>query len=71
MDAYRVETVLKQDGTLQLNGLPWQAGAPVEVIVLGQSSIPRSDNPYPLRGTPVTYVDPFEPVDDDQWDAAQ
>ena len=71
MDAYRVETVLKQDGTLQLNGLPWQAGSPVEVIVLGQSPAPRSDNPYPLRGTPVTYVNPFEPVDDNHWDAMQ
>ena len=69
MDAYRVETVLKQDGTLQLSGLPWQAGAPVEVIVLGQSSAPRSGNLYPLRGAPVTYVNPFEPVDEDQWDA--
>jgi hypothetical protein len=71
MDAYRVETVLKQDGTLQLSGLPWQAGAPVEVIVLGQSSPSRSGNSYPLRGTPVTYVNPFEPVEEEQWDAEQ
>ena len=71
MDAYRVETVLKQDGTLQLNGLPWQAGAPVEVIMLGQSSARRSGNLYPLRGTPVIYVNPLEPVDEDEWDAVQ
>ncbi len=71
MDAYRVETVLKQDGTLLLNGLPWQAGAPVEVIVLAQSPAPRPDNPYPLRGTPITYVDPLEPVSENDWDALQ
>ena len=26
-------------------------------------------NPYPLRGTPIRYVDPMEPVAVDEWDA--
>ena len=71
MDAYRVETVLKQDGTLLLNGLPWHAGAPVEVIVLAQTPALRSDSPYPLRGTSISYVNPLEPVGENEWDVLQ
>jgi hypothetical protein len=33
-NAYKVEAVLAEDGTLVLQGLPFQAGAAVEVIIL-------------------------------------
>ena len=34
MNAHRIETVLNEDGTLTLRGLPFHAGDAVEVIIL-------------------------------------
>jgi len=70
MQAYRQETIVQRDGTLTLRDLPLQAGEKVEVIIIVQSPPTRSQNPYPLRGTPLTYIDPTEPVADTDWEAA-
>lgn len=70
MQAYRQETIIQRDGTLTLRDLPLQAGEKVEVIIIVQSPPARSQNPYPLRGTPVTYIDPTEPVAESDWEAA-
>ena len=71
MQAYRVETVLQQDGTLTLNNLPVQAGESVEVIILVQPPASGRPNQYPLRGTPITYLDPTEPIAQTDWEALQ
>jgi hypothetical protein len=71
MQAYRVETILQQDGTLTLSNLPLRAGETVEVIVLVQSPVAVERQRYPLRGMPVRYVDPTEPVAQADWEAAQ
>jgi hypothetical protein len=62
MNAHRVETTIDQDGTLTLNGLPFRAGDEVEIIILERPAKPNEDNPYPLRGRPVQYDAPTEPV---------
>jgi hypothetical protein len=69
MQAYRQETVIQNDGTLTLRDLPIQAGEKVEVIIIVQSPPMRSRNIYPLRGLPVTYIDPTTPVADSDWEA--
>ena len=78
MNAYKVEAVLAEDGTLVLQGLPFQTGAAVEVIILERSSYQQSEtstlspdsNQYPLRGTVIRYDDPFEPaVPVEDWEA--
>jgi len=71
MQAYRVETTLQQDGTLTLSNLPFQAGETVEVIILVQPSVALDRQRYPLRGVPIRYVDPTEPVAQADWEAAQ
>ncbi len=71
MQAYRVETVLQQDGMLTLSNLPLQAGASVEVIILVQPPASRRANQYPLRGTPITYLNPTEPVAQSDWEVLQ
>ena len=71
MQAYRQETVIQHDGTLTLRDLPLQAGEKVEVIIIVQSPPTRTQASYPLRGTPVTYVDPTEPVANSDWEAAR
>lgn len=71
MNAHRIETVLNEDGTLTLRGLPFHAGDAVEVIILEartsqQEQVPNHQpdtNLYPLRDTqPYRYDGPTEPV---------
>jgi hypothetical protein len=71
MQAYRLETILTQNHTLLLDSLPFQAGEWVEVIILTKVQAPLTQNPYPLRGTPVSYVDPTEPVAENDWEILQ
>ena len=69
MNAHRVETTINQDGTLTLNDIPFRAGDEVEVIILGRPHKPGGANAYPLRGQPVQYEAPTEPVAEDEWSA--
>lgn len=66
MYAHRVDATLSREGTLVLNNLPFHAGETVEVIVLLRANAVKS---YPLRGKPVAYTSPFEPVAHNDWDA--
>jgi len=69
MDSHRIETTLEQDGTITLSGLRFHAGDAVEVIVMRNAASPRQA--YSLRGTAVTYEDPFEPVAPEEWQSAK
>ena len=66
---YRAETIVSNDGTLTIVGLPFQAGDRVEVIVRDRPREQQSDQRYPLRGKPIHYVDPFESVAEKDWEA--
>ncbi|CAG0981710.1 hypothetical protein ANRL3_02175 [Anaerolineae bacterium] len=68
MEALRVKTKLQQNGTLLLNNLPLRAGQAIEVIILIQPQPLPAAESYALRGTPVTYVEPFEPAEPN-WEA--
>ena len=70
MVAHRVETTINQDGTLMLDNLPFHAGEAVEIIIISRTTRVQRQNPYPLRGTPLHYERPTEPVAQDDWDAA-
>jgi len=66
---YRLEAVVKKDGVLTLEGLPFRAGAKVKVIVLGPSPHrPQREERYPLRGQPIRYQAPFDSVAEDEWE---
>ena len=67
MQAYRVETTLTQEGAVTLTNLPFQKGDTIEVIILRQPFIPPSTKKYSLRGTVLKYIDPTEPVAQDDW----
>ncbi len=71
MQAYRVNTTIQEDGTLKVSNLPLQSGELVEVIILVQPSPARPQEPYPLRGTPITYIDPTEPVAETDWETSR
>lgn len=68
LQAHRIETTLTENGTLTLEHLPFQAGETVEVIVLPNVSA-NSPRRYPLRGTPLQYQEPMEPVAEQDWEA--
>lgn len=74
MNAHKQSVTLTEDGKLVLNGLPFQAGETVEVIVLEQSqeekSSRSSSSDFPLQGSVIQYDDPFEPaVSMEEWEA--
>lgn len=72
MQAIRIETTIEQDGEITLDNLPVHAGENVEIIILlnrkGSKEI-LVGNRYPLRGQPVTYLNPFDSVAENEWDA--
>jgi hypothetical protein len=67
MQAYRIETTLKDNHILTLSNLPFQAGETVEIIILAREVAPELSKRYPLRGTPVQYTDPTAPVAEADW----
>ena len=70
MKAYRIETTVGEDKSLRLEQVPFRAGDTVEVIVvLAVPERRRIESLYPLRGTPIRYDDPMEPVAESDWDA--
>lgn len=63
MQAYRTETVVSEDGSLVLKKVPFQAGDEVEVIVLAREQDNGPEERYPLRGKPIRYDRPTDPVE--------
>jgi hypothetical protein len=62
MQAYKTEAKIEREGELRLMDLPFQAGDEVEVILLRREPAEAGENRYPLRGLPIRYEDPTEPV---------
>jgi len=78
MQAYRIKKKVAPHGKIQLDALPFAEGEVVEIIVLASPQdetvnleespqiLPRS-----LKGSVLKYVNPTEPVAQDDWIAAQ
>jgi hypothetical protein len=80
MNAYKIETIVSEDGSLILKGLPFHMGDAVEVIILEKSPSQEekavveqpAPNLYPLRGKVLYYEEPFEPaVLAEDWEVLQ
>jgi hypothetical protein len=71
MQAFRIETKVQEDGSLMVKDLPFVSGEMVEVIILPQQPSVSQHKAYPLRGTKVIYHDPFKPVAESDWEAAE
>ncbi len=71
MQAHRIESVVREDGSLIINNLPFHTGDLVEVIVLPRELSAEKHHDSPLRGTKIIYHDPFEGVAAGDWDAAR
>jgi len=68
MDAIRIETTVDEHGEVHLTKLPFPAGEPVEVIVVPKPVRQRGSG-FPLRGVPIVYDRPTDPVAEEDWDA--
>ena len=68
MDAVRIETTVDERGEVHLTKLPFPAGEPVEVIVVPKPSRQQGGR-FPLRGVPIAYDRPTDPVAEEDWDA--
>jgi hypothetical protein len=69
MQAYRIETQVQQNGIVTVQNVPVRAGESVEVIILVHPPANRMAR-YPLRGLPVRYAQPYEPIAEQDWDVA-
>ena len=58
-------------GELLLDGLPFEAGQPVEVLVISKSTGLKAGGTSSLRDSVLEYREPFEPVAGEDWDALQ
>ena len=68
MQAYKTEAAISKDGTLTLGDLPFAEGEPVEIIILSRVSKTQVAEDGALRGMPVQYHQPFEPVAQNDWE---
>lgn len=69
MHVCRIETTVSGDGTIILKDASFMPGERVEVVVSTRDS--RKGDDYPLRGKPFQYVDPFNSVGENSWEALQ
>ena len=49
--------------------VPFKPGADVEVFVIARMPIKAGENTCPLRGKPIRYECPAEPVAENDWEA--
>lgn len=70
MEAYKINVVVEEDGTITIGGLPFRAGERLEVILLQTAEHANRADLYPLRGESVKYEEPFKSVAGDDWEAA-
>lgn len=69
MNAHRIETAMIENGKLSLQNLPFKKGDKVEVIILERNPSRIVSDCYPLKGTVISYEEPFEPAaSPDDWE---
>jgi hypothetical protein len=71
MEVYKAEATIEPDGSVKLPNLPFRPGERVEVTIAPHESSARASGRYPLRGKPIHYINPTEPVAETEWEAAK
>lgn len=69
VQAHWRETTVGEHGKLVLEGLPFEPGQPVEVLVVSKAAGLATAGDGSLRGSVIEFREPFEPVASDDWDA--
>ena len=68
MQAHRTKAIVSENGSLTIERLPFPAGKPVEVVVFPARNQSAVGGRYPLRGTPIQFDDPVEPIGESDWE---
>ncbi len=68
MQAYAYELTMDKKGALTLNNLPFDVGEKIEVIIIRRSKPERDRKRYPFWGKPITYLNPTDPVAEEDWE---
>jgi hypothetical protein len=65
--------IVGTDGSVRLDRLPFQAGQAVGITIHPLETTPSAPSScrYPLAGLPVEYLEPFEGVADEDWEASR
>jgi hypothetical protein len=71
MQPIHLQATLDKDGSLTISGLPFHAGDTVELSIELQKARQEERVSQPFAGIPIEYIDPFEPVAADEWEALQ
>jgi hypothetical protein len=61
MELHQTQKAVLPNGRIVIDNLPFEEGEMVNVTIV-KSAKADADNPYPLRGTPYSYPDPFSPL---------
>ncbi|HMD71920.1 MAG TPA: hypothetical protein VKF41_11280 [Bryobacteraceae bacterium] len=69
MQAFWKDTAVGPQGDLRLEGLPFEPGQPVEVLVISKTTGSVAAASRSLRDSVTEFRDPLEPVADEDWDA--
>jgi hypothetical protein len=70
MLAHRLEATVSHNRTLTLENLPFHSGEQVEIIILSRPRRVFQQTGYSLRGTVMQYIQPLEPVDQNDWEVS-
>jgi hypothetical protein len=72
MRAYRVKKKVSAHGKINLEAVPFEDGELVEVIVLARDQTYAAEDRVPsLKGSVLEYINPTEPVAQDDWSTLQ
>lgn len=66
--AYRTQSTVSENGTVQLRDLPFRPGEALEVILIPRARQAPGNVNEALRGTVLRYDHPTAPVADEDWD---
>jgi hypothetical protein len=67
MFPYFIESRTIHNGEIILHGLPFNEGDKVDIIFIKQ----ESKAGYDLRGIKFKYIDPTEPIAEEDWEATK
>lgn len=71
VQAHWIETTVGEHGELALEGLPFDAGEQVEVLVIAKRAGITTPSDLSLLDSVLEYLEPMEPVASEDWDALQ
>ena len=69
VQAHWTETTVGAHGEVLLQGLPFEPGQPVEVLVVSRTAESTAAEGRSLRDSVLEFRDPLEPVATEDWDA--